>query len=120
MEAFNLIIAGDTQFDDYQLLKTTVSELLMGKIRSFEIVIVSNAAKGAGLLGEKYAAEMGYEVAEFLSEGGHSHATIFSTNKKMVESADACICFSDGKSNYCRHLIGVVNLAGLPLTIINY
>ena len=89
METFYLIIGGDIHFEDYYLLKTKVDELLNLKIAKFEIVIVSNAKKGAAMLGERYAAENGFEVAEFTEEDETGKTNVLALNKKMVELADA-------------------------------
>jgi hypothetical protein len=120
MKTFNLIIAGDIHFTDYSLLKTKVDELLKLRTAAFEIVIVSNTKKGAAMLGERYAAELGFEVAEFSEDDEPLKMNVLAINKKMAAVADACICFWDSKSNHCRHLMATVRAVGLPLTIVNY
>lgn len=46
------MIAGSWSFDDYVLLCSTLDRLLAGKEN---VLIVSGGAKGAELLGERYA-----------------------------------------------------------------
>lgn len=120
METFHLIIAGGSDFSDYSLLKEKVDELLAKRKGNFEVVIVSDTSEGAGMLGERYAAEMGYEVAEFPAMQDQGRVSVIVRHKQMGTIGDACICFWDGRSTVSGHLIATVKKAGLEMTIIPY
>ena len=63
---FKVIVAGSRDFNDYTLL----SEVLDVYLRSIhdDIQIVSGGAKGADLLGEKYAKERGHSIKRFIPD----------------------------------------------------
>ena len=53
---FKVIIAGGRDFNDFDMLKSSVDKLLKNVDKSKnDIIIVSGKAKGADSLGEKYA-----------------------------------------------------------------
>ena len=56
-EAMNIIIAGSRDFDDYRLLKKTVSDYIKNNQvnNTQQIRVISGGAKGADRLGECYA-----------------------------------------------------------------
>lgn len=66
-EAMNIIIAGSRNFDDYRLLKKTVSDYIEENQvnNTQQIRVISGGAKGADRLGECYAFDNGYSVIRF-------------------------------------------------------
>lgn len=66
-EAMNIIIAGSRDFDDYRLLKKTVSDYIEENQvnNTQQIRVISGGAKGADRLGECYAFDNGYSVIRF-------------------------------------------------------
>ena len=63
---FRLVIAGSRDFNDYDLLKQKCDYYLSKKIKDNEdIIIVSGTAKGADLLGERYAKEKGFKIERY-------------------------------------------------------
>lgn len=58
---FRVIIAGGRDFDDYDLVVSTMDKLLQNITEP--ITIVCGMAKGADTLGEMYAISKGYEAA---------------------------------------------------------
>jgi hypothetical protein len=95
-----LIIAGSRTFNDYDLLKTNVTNL------DTITEIVSGTAKGADLLGERYAIENNIPIKKFLR------------NKEMAEYADTLIVFWDGKSKGTKHMIDLGHTNKLNVTVV--
>lgn len=120
MEEFKLIIAGGRNFDNYGLLKEKTDRLLSEKVGNFEIVIVSGMAKGADMLGERYAAEKGYEVAEFEADWSMGGKAGPIRNQQMVSFADGCICFWNGYSRGTKNMIDLAQAKGIPVRVISY
>lgn len=120
MEEFKLIIAGGRDFCDYPLLKTA-SDLFLSELKiTIPIVIVSGMAKGADMLGERYAAEYGLEVAEFPADWSIGRKAGPIRNQQMADFADACICFWNGQSRGTQNMIGLAKAKGIPVKIIRY
>lgn len=69
-EAMNIIIAGSRDFDDYRLLKKTVSDYIEENQvnNTQQIRVISGGAKGADRLGECYAFDNGYSVIRLYGE----------------------------------------------------
>ena len=100
---FRVIIAGGRDFDDYELLKFTMDRLLVNIKR--QICVVSGAARGADLLGERYAKERGYTVRRFPADWSLGRGAGFIRNEEMAQNADALVAFWDGKSRGTQHMI---------------
>ena len=116
---FKVIIAGGRDFKDYDLLKTKLNKILSNI--NTQIVIVSGKARGADSLGERYANEMGYEVAEFPANWDkYGKRAGYIRNEEMAKYADACVCFWDGKSKGTKHMIDLANKHNLKLRVISY
>lgn len=62
---YYVVVFGGRDFKDYELLRSSMDSLLVNKKEEYTIIIVSGRANGADKLGERYAKERGYEVAEF-------------------------------------------------------
>jgi len=120
MEDYYLIIAGGRDFNDYPLLKEKVDDLLSKKSGDLTIIIISGIEEGADMLGEKYAAEMGYEVQEFPAYWILGNEAGAIRNQQMTDAADACICFWDGHSRDTADVIGLANKKGIPVRVISY
>lgn len=117
-EVFCVIIAGGRDFNDYELLKRKCDFFLKNKEN---IIIISGTARGADSLGEKYAEERGYYVMRFIpnwEKDGKSAG--FKRNAEMLKSADAVICFWDGKSKGTKHMIDITREKEIPLRIVKY
>ena len=101
---FKLIVAGSREFNNYDFLKQKLEFLL--KNITEEIEIVSGRAKGADLLGEKFAKEMGYNIKEFVPDWDNlgKKAGIL-RNRDMAEYADACVVFWMNKSKGTANMI---------------
>jgi hypothetical protein len=111
LSSFKVIIAGSRNFDNYNQLKTYCNHILKNKEN---IEIVCGLAKGADILGKKYAEENNYSVAEFPANWdkfGKSAGYI--RNAEMVKYADAAIIFWNGKSSGSKHMIDLAKKEGI-------
>lgn len=109
---FYCLIVGSRTFNNYELLKTKVNELLVNNIGKREIHIVSGGANGADSLAERYAHEYGYQLHVFEADWSFGKAGGYSRNRKMHEFISqfphrGCVAFWDGKSRGTAHNFGL-------------
>ncbi len=113
-----IIVAGSRTFNDYDFLKEKMDELIKGRE---ETEIVSGTAKGADILGEKYAKESGFQIKRFPADWDkYGKRAGYIRNEEMAKYANACICFWDGKSKGTQHMINLAKHHGLKTIVINY
>lgn len=118
---FRIIIAGGRDFNDYNLLKEKVDNLISEKRKTHQIYILSGKARGADSLGEKYANENGLNIVEFPADWDkHGKSAGYKRNLEMAENADALIAFWDGDSRGTKHMIDIAKEKNLPTRIIKY
>ena len=99
-----VVIGGCRDYNDYVFFKSRLDAIL--KNEKNEIIIISGHCSGVDIMGEKYAAENGFNVEIFIPEWekyGRAAGPI--RNKKMVECADLVIAFWDGRSKGTSSLI---------------
>ena len=113
---FKVIIAGGRDFADYDLLKSTMNNLL--KNIKDRIIIVSGAARGADQLGEKYANEMGYSIKRYPARWDlYGNAAGPIRNEEMAKYADALVAFWDGHSRGTKSMIELGERYGLKIRV---
>jgi hypothetical protein len=113
---FKVIIAGSREFNDYAFLKQKLIHLLQNI--NDEIEIVSGRARGADLLGEQFACEMGYKIKYFVPDwDGLGKRAGFVRNRDMAEYADACVVFWKNKSKGTANMIDEAKKRNLKLRI---
>jgi glycerophosphoryl diester phosphodiesterase len=113
-----VIIAGGRTFTDYGLLCQSADRALS---KQTEVEIVSGTAKGADLLGERYAADRGYPVKKFPADWDrYGKSAGYRRNAEMAEYADALIAFWDGTSRGTKHMIDLAHERGLKVRVISY
>lgn len=118
---FRIIIAGGRNFNDYNLLKEKVDNIISDKRKTHQIYIVSGKARGADSLGEKYANENGLNIMEFPADWDkHGRSAGYKRNLEMAENADALIAFWDGESRGTKHMIDIAKEKNLLTRIIRY
>lgn len=113
-----VIIAGGRDFNDYLALKKYCDYILQDK---GEVIIVSGKAKGADKLGEQYAKEKNFAIADFPADWntyGKSAGHI--RNAEMAKYADALIAFWDGKSKGTKNMIETARKENLLIRIHQY
>lgn len=122
-----VIIAGGRDFNDYELLQEKVDYYLSTVIsQGYKIIIVSGTAKGADKLGERYAAEKGYEIAYFPADwASHGKRAGYLRNQEMAkyakeENHGALIAFWNGSSKGTKHMIDIAKKDRLKVRVVNY
>ena len=116
---FRVNIAGGRDFDDYEFLKLTMDRLLANI--SSEICVVCGMAKGADLLGERYANEKRYKVSRFPADwSSFGKSAGFVRNEEMAQNADALVAFWDGKSRGTQHMIKTAEKYKLKIRVKKY
>ena len=128
---FIVIIAGTRGFDDYKLLKTKCDKILTKVSQTRNVIIRSGGAKGADLLGEKYAKERGFTLQQFIPEwrpnGVYDRAAGHKRNRQMADGdkgrpvpANALIAFWDSESPGTRGMIEYAENKDLRVRVIEY
>ena len=103
-----VIIAGSRNFNDYAVLSGFCDKLLENKVKDgYKITIISGHARGADLLGERYAKEKGYDLEVYEFDHKYGKGGGIRRNSKMAEVGNALIAFPVGESPGTRHMIKV-------------
>lgn len=112
-----VIIAGGRSFKDYGMMKSYCDKIIGDKI----VEVVSGRCRGADLLGERYALEMGFSVTRFPANWKKfGKRAGYIRNEEMAKYADGLICFWDGVSPGTKHMIDLANNHGLKVRICRY
>lgn len=113
-----VIVAGGRDFNDYELLKNKLN-IYLSNLE--DVTIVSGGARGADLLGEKYAKEKGLRLAMFPADWntyGKSAGSV--RNRQMAEYSDYLVAFWDGKSRGTSNMIKTAEELGLKIKVVKY
>lgn len=127
-DELRIIIAGSRDFNDYELLKREVLNIVKYDNRPKEYVkIVSGCARGADTLGERFAKEFGLEVNRFPADWDNlGKRAGYVRNAEMAKFAVAdgnyglLIAFWDGKSKGTKHMIDLAEKKGLEVHIVRF
>ena len=121
-----IIIAGSRKFQDYNLLKKEVCNILNLYNATDNIEIVVGGAEGADKLGEKLAKEIGLNYKVFNADwNGLGKNAGFIRNAEMAKYASEndyegiLIAFWNGTSRGTKHMIDLAKENGLEV-FINY
>lgn len=115
-----LIIAGGRDFNDYSLLESKINYFLSNTDLT-TVTIISGTARGADLLGERYAKEHSIPVERYPANWDkHGRAAGHIRNKQMAQVATHCTCFWDGKSRGTKSMIDLAKQHKLNLRVVNY
>lgn len=121
MDEFKLIIAGGRDFHDYNRLAQVFQSGLVGPLKGYRVSVVSGMARGADLLGRKYALGVCVQVHEFPADWeGLGKRAGFVRNQQMAEFADGLLAFWDGQSRGTADMIGRMRRLGKPVKIVMY
>lgn len=113
-----VIVAGGRKFNNYNLLKTTLNNILSNKT---DIEIVSGTANGADKLGERYAEQYNYHIKKFPAEWDkYGKSAGYIRNEEMAKYADALVAYWDGISKGTRHMIDLAEKHNLKVRVIRY
>lgn len=114
-----VIIAGSREFKDYDKLAERCDHYLSREVGNRPIQIVSGTARGADRLGERYARERGFKLAQFPAQWDKfGRSAGFRRNEQMAEYADALIAFPVGESRGTRHMIRTAESNGLTVRVV--
>lgn len=92
-------IVGSRTFLDYQLLKTTIDQIINSSTNSITH-IVSGGAKGADTLASRYAEEKNFEMIVFKPNWKkYGKRAGFIRNTDIIYTSDIIVAFWDGKSS---------------------
>lgn len=118
---FLLLVAGSRTFNDYELMDSTLDNLLQNV--SEDIVIVSGGAQGADKLAERYAIEHDYQLRVFPADWDRfGKSAGYKRNRQMHEfiatsERRGCVCFWDGESRGTKHNFALAKEFNTPLRI---
>ena len=103
---YRIIIAGGRDFDDYSLLQSKCLPIIETQMVNYEVIIMSGHAKGADLLGERFAEEHGLKLEVYLADWkAHYRSAGFRRNEQMGDIANGLIAFWNGESHGTKHMI---------------
>lgn len=112
---FRVIVAGSRSFSDYRLLCDQLDRILVRRMKSHKICIVSGGAKGADLLGEKYASDRGMKITVYKADWKkHGSSAGPRRNLLMAKNADALVAFWDGLSRGTKSMVEIADKRCLP------
>lgn len=121
-QPFYLIIAGSRDFNDFDAMKKRVTEFinhLAMRQAGRKVVIVCGMARGADLLGQRYAVNNFLEVLEMPANWDkHGRGAGYRRNEEMVKVADAAIYFWDGQSRGTAHCMEHAKNKGIPYAVV--
>lgn len=121
MKVFRVIVAGSREFNNYKLLQDKLDNLLVHKVKTHKIVIVSGGARGADQLGERYATQQNYCCDEYPADWQqYGKSAGYKRNVQMAENADALVAFWDGQSRGTQHMISIAKEHKLIVRIIKF
>lgn len=122
-DEIRIIVAGGRDFNDYELMKSHLKELIGDTTKS--ITIVSGMARGADTLGIRFADEFGYDVARFPADWDNlGKRAGFIRNEEMAkyaeESNGILVAFWDCQSRGTKDMIHRAEKHRLQVRIVTY
>lgn len=123
-----IIVAGGRDFNDYDLLHSSLVELLfeIDDTNTTEIEFVSGTCRGADVLGEQFAYNYNYDAKRFpanWNEFGKRAGWVRNCDMaKYASEADhgILVAFWDGKSKGTKNMIDIANRYGLDVKVVRY
>ena len=120
IDCLRLVIAGGREFSNYEILRDACLKVLL-KSQWEDIEIVSGCARGADVLGERFALEQGFVVKLFPADWDRfGKAAGMIRNSEMARYGNVLIAFWDGKSNGTKNMIAEAKQHGCVVFVINY
>lgn len=111
-----LAIIGSRSFNDYNKLKE-----ILEPYKSKITLIISGAAKGADVLGEKWAIENNIPTLIFPADWNkHGKIAGFIRNEDIIKNCEGCIAFWDKRSPGTKHSLSLCKKYNKPYKIINF
>lgn len=117
----NLIVAGGRDFTNYKLLKEKLDFLLSNTDKE-EVTILCGMARGADLLGKRYADENNIDVWEYPADWSKGKQAGYLRNSQMADDATHLVAFWKGtvKGSGTKHMIDLATKKGLVVRVVRY
>ena len=128
-----IIIAGSRDFNDFDLLQSEglriIKELKLDGFKTTKniVEIVSGGARGADLLGEKFANTYGLKIKRFIPDwdglgkrAGYVRNAEMATYAKQDSQLGVLIACWEGKSRGTKSMIDLAEKHGLRVFIVRY
>ncbi len=113
-----LAVVGGRDFIDYEHMNDVLHAIHNRKAIT---VLVSGGARGADSLAANWARQRDIEVVEFMPDWEkYGKSAGFKRNSLIINEADACVAFWDGKSKGTKSSIDLARKREIPLKIIKY
>lgn len=107
------IIAGSRTATNYDILPRAIAAMPWKPT-----VIISGSARGADVLGERWATENGIPLLRMPADWKtHGVRAGYLRNIEMAEKADALLALWDGKSPGTAHMIEIAKRKGLLVSV---
>lgn len=120
-EIYGIIIAGGRDFDDYSLLQSKCLPIIERQMVNHDVIIMSGHAKGADMLGERFAEEHGLKLEVYPADWKtHYRSAGFRRKEQMGNIANGLIAFWDGESHGTKHMIEYAKNKGLDVNVVRY
>lgn len=115
-----IIIAGSRSFVNYPVLEEYCDKII-DLLDCSDIIIVSGTAKGADKLGERYAQNKGFKIAQFPADWDKfGKSAGYKRNEQMALYSDVLIAFWDGSSKGTKHMIDLAKKHNLKVFVYEY
>ena len=120
-EIYRIIIAGGRDFDDYSLLQSKCLPIIERLMADYEVIIMSGHAKGADILGERFAEEHGLKFEVYPADWkAHYRSAGFRRNEQMGDIANGLIAFWNGESHGTKHMIEYARSKEVDVNVFSY
>lgn len=122
-----MVVAGSRGFMSYELLESSLKDILVG-YRPSEIEIISGGARGADQLGERFARDYNCHLKIMPAEWDlYGKGAGYRRNADMAIYANSTddidgkvVCFWDGISKGTTHMINLAKKYGINPDVIEY
>lgn len=120
-----IVIAGSRDFNNYDILNKCMTSLLSGVLDrtmgNGEITIISGGARGADVLGERYAKEHNMILKVFPAEWDkYGKSAGYKRNHQMAQYGDVLVAFWDRQSRGTMHMINLCKQLGLQVYVFDF
>ena len=126
MKKVRIIVAGGRDFNNYDLLRSSLTDLLSKLDDELQIEFVSGTCRGADVLGERFAESCGYKIKKFPANWeSFGKRAGYIRNCDMAKYANAAdhgilVAFWDGLSRGTKNMIDIANRYGLDVKVVRY
>lgn len=121
METLSIMISGSRDIKKIDTLRQIISEDLNALSQQYsdrEIIFIHGGAVGVDTIGAEIAYELGFELDEHIPDWeGQGNIAGFVRNRTMVQKADICLFYWNGKSRGTQHAIEEARMEGKKLLI---